>query len=356
MWDALAGLSRRRVVAATRARWADGADRDVRRLTAVHPDVVAQLDRPITIEPKYGFVIADHAYLVEASVANGDFGRHAETRHLFGSPSPLRYLIARCRPVRLRRFADVVSCMTAWPENYFHFFSDFLPRLALLDASRDDLADVPILVHDRLAAQPFFEDARQHGRLAELNFTAPDQSYVRADRVSFAATPYGTRKDVTHFLRGVELLDLPTSREEPSRRVFLNRPSSSGRALTNFDEVRPLLEDRGFEIVDTSALDLASQAALFRSARFVAGIHGAAFANILWCSGQSLDLLELRPPGARGRTDYVSLCEILGFGHREIFGVETDDRVYWHESFAVDADGLAEALDELLGEPLHRVG
>jgi capsular polysaccharide biosynthesis protein len=68
------------------------------------------------------------------------------------------------------------------------------------------------------------------------------------------------------------------------KKVFLVRKAktSTQRALVNEGDVVHLCAQMGIEAVDPGALSLREQIALFQNVNLVIGVHGAAFANMLW--------------------------------------------------------------------------
>jgi hypothetical protein len=154
------------------------------------------------------------------------------------------------------------------------------------------------------------------------------------------------------------LLDLDDRlpRASAERRIFLTRSGKRGRNISNDAEIAPLLRERNFETVDTDGMSLRQQAQLFRECRYVIGIHGAGFVNIIHAHEHDLSLLELRQPGEEHLlTDFAQMCHAYGFDHQEIFGSATPlpggslpgpgNR---DAPFHIDGDGLRAAIDRML--------
>src|SRR6185437_9489458 len=64
----------------------------------------------------------------------------------------------------------------------------------------------------------------------------------------------------------------------------------------------------GFEIVDADKLNLQEQISLFRETRWLTGIHGAGFTNIIYRKGLPMNMLELFPPP---QVDYLPFHYIM---------------------------------------------
>lgn len=66
------------------------------------------------------------------------------------------------------------------------------------------------------------------------------------------------------------------------RRFYLSR--SGRRRVNNESEVRVLLGQFGFEILEDTGRTIDEQIRLFQEASIVVGPHGAGFTNLIWCS------------------------------------------------------------------------
>jgi hypothetical protein len=360
VWDALARSQSPAPLEKSFLLWNSDARPASRRASSpAYPRYLCDYPRGALIEPKYGFAIADNGVLIETSVSNAYFVRDPQTRHLFGIPSPARYFKERYVTRGAVEVGPAISLATAWPENYFHFYNDFLPKILLLEECEVDPA-LPIVVPDKLFRQAFFHDAIRSGRLSRWKYIAPEGRFLRCDRVVFCSDTYDI-SNARKYKEGLPLLGLDHHPLQGSntRRVFLTRSPSRGRVLLNFDEIRPVIEKQQFELVDTEGMSLAAQAQLFQETRHLIGIHGSGLVNVAHAIGQRLDVLEIRPPGvAYEITDYRGeyipgaefeiICRSLSFGYHKIYGEPDEGRVHWRESFRLDPASFSSALDNML--------
>jgi hypothetical protein len=358
VWDSLARFHSQKPLEENFLLWNSDIRPDSRRASSpAYPRYLCDYPGSALIEPKYGYAIADNGVLIETSVSNSYFVRDSQTCHLFGLPSPARYFKQRYVSRDAVEIGPAISLATAWPENYFHFYNDFLPKMVLLEECEIDPA-FPIVVPDKLFRQPFFHDAIRSERLSRWKYIAPEGRFLRCDRLVFCSDTYDI-SNARKYEEGLPLLglDVEPPRGASTRRVFLTRSASRGRVLLNFDEIRPIIEEQQFELVDTEGMSLAAQAQLFQETRYLIGIHGAGLVNA--AHAQQLDVLEIRPPGVASEiTDYRGeyipgaefeiMCRSLGFGYHMIFGEPDEDRVHWRESFRLDPVRLSSALDNML--------
>nr|MBX2884475.1 glycosyltransferase family 61 protein [Granulosicoccus sp.] len=170
--------------------------------------------------------------------------------------------------------------------NYYHWMHDILPRLEVLRASGESLAEIDYFVCNPIQ----FEFQRQTlaklgiepERLVDMN----DEEYIEADELlvpvygsnSLGKSQAGWNPAFykREYLRGK---DLP----EPSLKLYVSRGSKGARGVVNDEEVVSYLERQGFTTVRAENLTVEEQADLFASASVVLGPHGAGFSNIVFC-------------------------------------------------------------------------
>jgi capsular polysaccharide biosynthesis protein len=75
----------------------------------------------------------------------------------------------------------------------------------------------------------------------------------------------------------------PKPAPAPRRKIYVLRGQTARRRILNEEEVCAIFQRHGFEIFDCSNLPICEQAALFAESQFIAGAHGAAFSNLVFC-------------------------------------------------------------------------
>lgn len=269
-----------------------------------HREWAYDLREPCYIEPTGGFVLGSRGELL-----SDPFLFHHLVEQL-----PYRSLLSLMRQrhnIRTVECAVSLRCFTE--QNYWHFYDDLLGKLRLL-AELDVPRDVPLLVGERLWRQPYFQEAIVRGALRERKWTL-HTSTLRVRRLVIAVPMSFQLANLRHAL---DVLDAPKP-EPSSRRIFLQRGARRSRSRLNMADLLPVLDDCGFEIVDTDELTLMQQIALFASARLVVANHGAGLANLIFRAGQPLDLVEVFAPDYI-HPHFVWLACTLGFGYDALVG------------------------------------
>lgn len=103
-------------------------------------------------------------------------------------------------------------------------------------------------------------------------------------------------------------------------KLFVRRVNApGGRNLTNQDEVEAWFAARGFTPVDPGALSFEDQVLLFARATHIAGVEGAAMANILFAV-QAREIFMISSPAVRQHELFGPLLQQYSVGFKTVFG------------------------------------
>ena len=192
-------------------------------------------------------------------------------------------------PISLK--GPITSIISQWvpyqgPTNYAHWLFEALPRLALVEEMPPS---TKILVPSKLPdfARQSLHDLGYSDRLVSVN-----KSNLCLENFYFTSTPAHIvcyNPFAVRWLREKWLK--PIESKKAGRRLYLHRPRPY-RTNANEEEVCKYFETQGWNVVDCSKISFHEQIALFSGAKMVAGPHGAAFANIVWCQ-QGTKVLEI---------------------------------------------------------------
>jgi Glycosyltransferase 61 len=238
------------------------------------------------------------------------------------------------------------------PETYFHWMLEVAPKFLLLEATggwgRYDRLIVPPLtkgfqreVLERFGVPKSLLDERDTGQLVEA-----EELVVPVLPAPHSRVPAWLPREMAARLRK----EAPSP---PSALLYISRRDSPARQVENEDEVIACLEPYGFQIVTLSGMSVAAQAALFGSARVVAGPHGAGFANLLFCNPGTA-VLEFFSPlyvnfcyWTLARGAGLSYFYMLGEGPKIPDSVEPS---FGSVPIRVPLPGLRRALETVLGK------
>jgi hypothetical protein len=192
------------------------------------------------------------------------------------------------KPTKLSgTYATIIS---RYYSNYFHWLTECLSKLCILDA----LPEVPLLLpklnswqRDSLRLMGVRDD-----RLVEIGAACyeTDQLYFPfVGTTGNIATPQ--LRELRHRLCG-------NRQVKQGKRLYVARTDVGYRRVTNEDEVIRTLAAEGFTVVAGSRLSFAEQVELYADAEIVVGIHGAGMGNLAFAPEGTLVIEVLDPEHA----------------------------------------------------------
>ncbi|MGU3480085.1 glycosyltransferase family 61 protein [Methylobacterium sp. D48H] len=246
--------------------------------------------------------------------------------------------------------------------NYFHFLIEYATKGYIVDNASIP-KDVPLILSDDLFPQEIdalkllFPDRpstiREHGKRLDVKTLyvpslmtfipdTPDIEFWAVAAVDYASLSW---------LRKRVLDAIPTPAASPARRLYLGR--SAGRNITNAKDVEAVFRRHDFEIVNPGELSFAQQVEAFRTARCIAGPIGAAFANLVFASPDTL-VLGLVSPFA---VQFSTFSSLATFAKCRYLAVPGEHKAYrlgdekkrrslelTHDNYRIDLDYLDAVL------------
>ena len=254
---------------------------------------------------------------------------------------------------RCRRTSDTCAVLaTDGGHGYFHWLTDALPRLHILEQSRTQGLEgidrflinggMPVISEsleclgissDKL----LFTDAKFHYEVKTL--LAPSLSSISGNVPTWAC----------HFLRDTFLKQ--RADVTPMPHLYISRSKANYRNVINEDSVRSCLSEYGFTPVNLEDYDFKTQIAILSQAEFVVAPHGAGLTNLIWCNPNT-KVLEFFSPSyvnvcfwAIANQLELQYCYLIGEGERP---PEYQDRHNVHENILISTDKLERSLDLLM--------
>ncbi|MDR2236283.1 MAG: glycosyltransferase family 61 protein [Chryseobacterium sp.] len=181
--------------------------------------------------------------------------------------------------------------------NWFHYMVEIMPKLLLLNPKYTQT----IFVHETAQDTPGMQTVLKI--LTEGQFTirylSPEKTYqvkklyyindfnhVQFNRFDGQIKAEGTfyHAEITRRFSDKILNHLPEKNGLPDK-IFLYRKNTH-RVAANQDQILEYLKDFDFVPICLEELSLEQQAGYFKNARFIIGISGAAWTNMLFCRNQ----------------------------------------------------------------------
>jgi capsular polysaccharide biosynthesis protein len=263
-------------------------------------------------------------------------------------------VFSRLRVPELKRkpgaLLTLLSPVSAKP-NYFHWWVDTLPRLAVAEAA--GIRHFKVIVPDKMESWQR-ESLERLGYPSDRWVTFGNEHWQVESLLlpSFLGYSGMVRPWAADWLR--RKIGLPKS-SSPKRRIYLQRTKAGNRRVANEAELVPILKSFKFELLETQGMTLTDQMKLFANVECVVSIHGAGLANLLFAPPKTRVVEFMSPHPAYTNTCYYSLCSAIGHRYAVIFGSHPGPVAAgaaprrWLEDLIVPPDVLEETLSMQLG-------
>jgi hypothetical protein len=241
------------------------------------------------------------------------------------------------------------SLLGPWSENYYHWLIQYIPRLHLISQHQSLSRIDGFLVPSPLL--PFhFESLAYFG--IDPSRVIPVDRPICPDECIISTIPCENRF-VPNWVANFFQAHASKSVGMSSRKIFVMRGNANRRQIVNQSQVQSLLDRHEIQAVDPGNLAFADQVSLFAASRLVCGVHGAALANLVFCSKES-SVVELIPANYPYPC-FARLSQALSLDYHAIFGREPRTRlmktILPDADIIVDVDQLNLLLDRLGSEP-----
>lgn len=268
---------------------------------------VKECERLKIYGPTVSAVDEEDQLLADVSV---EWGRKAEDNWTFR-----RFTLP---PPKLISGKTIVLASTGG-DTYFHWMTDVLPRVRLIEISGAKLSTFDHVLVSGLDQAFQKETVQKLGLLPERCLSLSGGSHQAlfletAVLPSLPGVPGVVPPETVEFLQGVFL----PQKNTPPKKIFVGRGDAKHRPLAHEKEILARLQKRGFEHVDCGKLSVQAQADIFGSAEIVLGAHGAALTNLVFCR-PGTQVIELFGPGYVNPC-YRDLCVAAGLRHAAVVG------------------------------------
>ena len=199
----------------------------------------------------------------------------------------------------------VFSLLTggAGNSNYWHWLFDVLPRFKILE-NQYNFNDIDYFLF------PDTKERFQKETLDLLNIpkskilSSKDFRHIEAKQIITVDHPYVLKNNPTAEIQNIPswILNYLNEKFIPKykeiklpQKIYIDRKDSKSnhrhlRKIINEKEVKNYLIKKGFSIIALSELSFLDQINLFSNAKQIIGLHGAGFANLVFCKPETLAL------------------------------------------------------------------
>lgn len=219
-----------------------------------------------------------------------------------------------------RQLPGLAAALAAASSNYFHWLFDSLPRLHLLRLAGVELSEIKSFLINGTAQAFDVDSLKILGIPPERLVRCSKRQVTVAEQLVVPPMPTPRSGEISDwicdFLRTSFLSHTPS--RASNTKLYLSRRNSPKRRLANEAEIERFFCERGFQSVRLEEFSFREQVQLFARATFVAGPHGAGFANLVFAP-RGARVIELFHPRHQ-QPVYQHLAAQLGMDYHRIVG------------------------------------
>ena len=317
-------------------------------------EYIANIKIRSIIEPEFGWVITQFNHVLVDSLpyctitGNTAYDQNNTLKDFKirneVMPSFNRNLMKRINKSSKIFLKRVISLRDISESSYFHIYNDVLSKLILL--SKFNITDdIPLVIANKLYSMNFFKNILALSNLKNRNWVIQDKDIVEAEEVIYCKTLSLKRE---YFDGILKLFNIKIPRNDLKKKIFLNRRREIGRNIENIEDIKNICDKFNFEIIETENMSLEEQIELFSHTRYLIGLHGASFTNMIFRQGKALNLLEIFPPD-NIPPHFFWLSYIFGYGYDAIQGIykNTNENILDKKSYYLNPDIFLKKMKEL---------
>ena len=254
--------------------------------------------------------------------------------------SKWKYLKARLSFFKIKRLQVAILFDGTVGFNYFHFHNDVLTKLVVIKKQLTNL-NVPLVISSKLFHSALFRFYYQFDFVQRNKwYVLGDQDYLHVQKLYLIKA----KQFDSTALKEIAVKTLEGLKETPvslklSERIFINRKAKSGRYISNFASLEPVLINNGFKIVYLEDFEISEQIALIKHSRLIAGIHGAGFTNLIFADANNVQVIEIFPNNFLP-THYYWLCNSLSIRYKAFYAGNLTSE----QGFEIDIERFKEII------------
>lgn len=230
---------------------------------------------------------------------------------------------------------DYVTIINEWTNNYFHWFTEAIPKLIyMLEQGKKPTVLLPT----------HYNAEYQLRSLGLLGF--PYKTFAGSILVSkniflpFRLAPYSAHYNPTIMKKlSAKLKAIVSLNVDKGKRIYISRKRTNTRRIINEDEVIDLLKEFNFLVLEFEDYTLDEQISIMHHTDILVSIHGAGLTNMIFCKPETI-ILELSLKNQIMDKCYFNLANAMDLKYYYQFCESNNDK----DSYAV-ADLFVEIAD-----------
>lgn len=247
--------------------------------------------------------------------------------------------------VRFRLFTrnKIAFVTNEWSNNYFHWFTEVIPRIILIKSLYPDITFLFLFKLNEQYQLPSIKQLGIKFYSRKLHF-----AYIRNLLFSNAFANLSGHYDPMLIKEVRSIFKSSTNRcKDAPELIYLYREGHK-RKIVNNDLVNLTFKNFGFEIKSFESVSLAEQIGYMSNAKVLASVHGAGLTNMLFVP-ENTKILELSKENEVMDKCYFNLASALDLDYWYLFcKAENDHDSYVNCNLIVDIQKLKNTLIHIL--------
>ncbi len=231
-----------------------------------------------------------------------------------------------------------------WSQNYFHWFTDAISKYYLL---KEKEGVAPILIPKHFSNFSYITSSLNllkipHEFIDKKKTSVAELIYPEINGASanyFPGILSKIREDIT--------LAVPPTNSATSHRIYISRKMTSKRKVKNEEDILPVLQKFGFEIIYPEKVEFEKQVQMIMNCRVLLAPHGAGLTSMLFMQkGQKI--IEITRNGKGHNNCFFTMANELDHEYYYMVG-EADDPDKPDTDIIADPAKLESLLKQILG-------
>lgn len=253
---------------------------------------------------------------------------------------PLAKRLVNCSIKKWRTIAHGIWIKDHWSANYFHWFSDCIPRI--IEGLKKGISNQVILPESFKKLSYVVESLKILG--AEAAYYHSKENLLVKNLVLTSRTATFPNFDEEIIQQSRERLSTKSD-SAPFKKVYISRKFAEKRKTHNVTEVEMLVKKYGFEVVYAEKMSLKKMIKLMSETKTLLCLHGAGMTNMLFMP-ENQTVIELRNINDKVTQCYFNMASAL---HQNYYYTlnKGDSSNTIMTNFTIDLDALEQVLKSL---------
>ncbi len=262
-------------------------------------------------------------------------------------------IFSRVRLPEIKELRGSVAVLTSlWPDFYYHWMMDILPKFYLLEKEGIQ-PDYYVINHQDKRFQNYTLEKLEIDK--DRIVKTSKNMHLRAEKIILPAMPGFTGYDPLWAIEYIKNKFLPRNiQKNYPERIFISRKKAFSRRFYNQEEVDKVIKKYGFTEIFLEDMTIEEQALHFNRAKIIAGPHGGGMTNFIFCS-PGTKVMEMFHPEVPINC-YFNIANTLGLDYYYVLADAVKSKIkkngvkYNNQDIIVDIDILEKTVEMALSD------